>query len=407
MKRGAVLALAAALALCSCSRLGEEKGKEAPVAAPSAVSRTDSGETVVRLDQETQERVGLKTAALEAASLAPEVTAYGRLLEDPARVFVVRAPIAGTLRPPKKGVWPALGEKIADASAVAEIEPRFAPLDRLNLGDRLAAARAEFTSATAAASAGRAAFHRAGVLNADDKNVSDRALEEAEARLRSDESRVAAANQIVEAIETALNRSGGSVTLAAERGGEVVEVLAQPGESVESGQPVLRLASFDSLLARVDAPVGQTVPAGTSSARIVAVGYEGRPVQGRRVSLGTAVDPNTQGQPFVFRIVPSGLPLRPGQSVTAYLETSGNPRKGVLVPGDALIRAEGRTWVYVQSGQDRFIRREVRADQISAGGWFTASGFAAGERVVVTGAQVVFSEERKSQFRVGEEGTGN
>ena len=50
---------------------------------------------------------------------------------------------------------------------------------RFTLSDRLATARAEVESSTAALAAARAALDRARTLNADDKNVSDRVMQEA------------------------------------------------------------------------------------------------------------------------------------------------------------------------------------------------------------------------------------
>ncbi len=50
-------------------------------------------------------------------------------------------------------------------------------------------------------------------------------------------------------------------------GGQVVEVLAQPGEAVESGQTVLRLCRFDRLLAKVDLQPGRSAVMPVARAR--------------------------------------------------------------------------------------------------------------------------------------------
>ena len=49
----------------------------------SFVQHATNGETFLKLDKETQERMGLKTAPLRAARLKPQVQGYGRVL-DPA-----------------------------------------------------------------------------------------------------------------------------------------------------------------------------------------------------------------------------------------------------------------------------------------------------------------------------------
>jgi hypothetical protein len=179
-------------------------------------------------------------------------------------------------------------------------------------------------------------------------------------------------------------------------------VLVHPGESVESGQPMLRVARFDSLLARVDLPAGTAVVPNIAAASIVPLGHEGRPVRGDRVALAAAIDPKTQGQPLLFRVADPSLALRPGLSVTAWLEAPGPPRLGVVVSLSAVVRQSGRAWVYVQISEDQFARRAVNLEDPVPQGWFTRS-LSPGERVVTTGAQMLLSEEFKSQIQVGEE----
>src|SRR5262249_38785289 len=201
--------------------------------------------------------------ALVAQTLAPEIVAYGRLEEDPSQSFVLRAPVAGVLHfAPGKG-WPARGDKLRDGAVAGQIEPRLAPTERISLNSQLVTARSELNASTAAVTATRAAYERARLLNADNKNVSDRVVQEAEARLKEQEERQKAATETVRLLESSLQSGGpaGSKPLVVERGGDVVEVMAQPGEAIEPGSPILRVTNLDRLLARVDVPVGQRVPA--------------------------------------------------------------------------------------------------------------------------------------------------
>ena len=377
--------------------------REEAVAAPAHIERNAAGETVVKLDRESLERAGIRAEAVAAAELDPEVAAYGRLQEDPSAGFVLRAPLAGTLRAVEGRSWPAVGEELPDGALAGLLEPRLAPAERIALMERLAAARAETVAAQASLTAARAAHDRARTLNADNKNVSDRALQEADARLRGEEARGAAAGETLRVLEAAL-RQPAATPLALARGGEVVEVLAQPGEAVESGQALLRVARFQTLLARVDVPAGEAVAPGVISARIVALGHEQRWMRAERVALGAAVDAATQGQPFLFRIDAKGLPLRPGLAVTAYLRAPGPRRKGVLLPRSAVVLTEGRSWVYLRAAEGVFVRRAVTLERSVQGGWFVPAGLAAGEHVVTAGAQALLSEESKSLTWGAEEG---
>jgi len=243
-------------------------------------------------------------------------------------------------------------------------------------------------------------------LNADNKNVSDRAVQEAEATLRAEEARLAAARRNVAQLEAASsNQASGTspISLEVARGGEVVEILARPNESIESGQPVLRVARFDSLLARVDVPAGQVVDRNATMARIVIVGQEAQPLTGQRVSLASSIDPTTLGEGFVFRLIGAPRSLRPGLAVIGYVRAPGPSQEMVVVPYSALVRFAGKAWVYRQVSDDQFSRHEVAASRTTAKGFLVKQGLQGGERVVVQGGQLLLSEEQKSQIQVGEE----
>jgi multidrug efflux system membrane fusion protein len=189
--------------------------------------------------------------------------------------------------------------------------------------------------------------------------------------------------------------------LRVDHGGQVVEVLAQPGEAVQSGQAVLRLVRFDRVLATVNLPTGEIVRKAPTAARVVAAGYEKHPLRGEIIAQ-TVVNPRLQGQTFIIRIQADGVPLRPGMSVRAYLTSPGSPQKGVVIPRSAIVWVGGRPWAYIEVGKGRFNRREVELDHPTENGWFVSSGFSAGERVVVTGAQTLLSEEFKSQIQASD-----
>lgn len=379
---------------------------ERAVKVPPRTTRTAAGEVVVTLDRETQKRIALRTEALAARTLEPEVAAYGSLQEDASRSFTLRAPVAGQLRPPPGRDWPAIGATVADGAVVGRIEPRIAPVERVDLASRLAAARAEIDAVTASLAAARAAYERARTLNAENKIVSDRAVQEIEARVKGEEARLRALDETVRLIDASLRGTTGATgarPLVAERGGEVVDAPAQPGEAVESGQPILRLARFDRLVARVHLPAGQDLGRAVPAARIVVFGHEAQALRGVRIGLGAAADPTTRGEILLFRVEPAGFPLRPGASVTAYLPVAGRPRQGVVIPRAAIVRAEGHAWAYLQVGDQGFARREVPLDTATETGWFVSGGFKAGDRVVVDGAQTLLSEEFKSQIPIGGE----
>ena len=390
---GAIVALSFAF-MEGREEIAREREREAPIKVAPRISRNAEGDVVITLDAETQKRIALETATLIAYTVRPEVAAYGRVLEDPEAAFVVRAPIAGILRASPGRNWPSIGETVPDGVSIGTIEPRLAPIERVDLVTRISDARADVEAAEARVNAARAGFERARILNADNKNVSDRALQEAEASLKVEEARLAAARQAAGTTP---------MPLPVARGGEVVEILARPNETIESGQPILRVARFDRLLVRVDVPAGEAVDRSLTMARIVAVGQEDRPFTGQRVSVASTVDPSTLGQGFLFRVAGASPSLRPGAAVVAYLQAPGAAQHGVSIPYSAIVRSGGKTWVFQQLEPGRFSRREVAVDHTIDRGVLVSEGLKPGDRIVVEGAQLLLSEEQKPQIQVGEE----
>lgn len=405
MRRIASVSPVLLLMLLSCSGKKPVDQDDEAKSAPKQVEKP-SDEASVQLDAAAQQRAGIRTEVLTARSIVPETIAYGHLEEDPATTFVLRAPIAGILRAADGHAWPRIGEHVEAASLVGAIEPRFTPSERIGLNTQLTAARSELTSATASVNAARAAYERARLLNADSKNVADRIVQDSEAHLRSEEARAKSAGETVQVLEASLATTGVAPvrSLNAERAGDVVEVLAQPGEAIEPGSPILRLARLDLLLARVDVPIGDRILPAATQARIVPAGYEEQsPLRAERVAVSGAVDPHAQGIPLLFRVSGTRFGLRPGLAVTAYLPSAGAVRSGFIIPQAAVARMGGKAYVYVETAPTKFERRVISLDQPTGEGYVAASDFKGGERIVTVGAQSLLSEEFKSQMTTDEQ----
>lgn len=56
----------------------------------------------------------------------------------------------------------------------------------------------------------------------------------------------------------------------------------------------------------------------------------------------------------------------------------------------------------MQLGNREFARREVRLDATTEKGWLVTRGLTEQDRVVVTGAQMLLSEERRGEIPPGE-----
>jgi multidrug efflux pump subunit AcrA (membrane-fusion protein) len=96
----------------------------------------------------------------------------------------------------------------------------------------------------------------------------------------------------------------------------------------------------------------------------------------------------------------NGGGLRAGMRVVARISMGGAPVTGVIVPSAAVVWHAGKAWAYVKDDkEDSFARFEVSTADETPGGWFNAIGFDDDDEVVVSGAQLLLSEELKYQIR--------
>ena len=59
----------------------------------------------------------------------------------------------------------------------------------------------------------------------------------------------------------------------------------------------------------------------------------------------------------------------------------------------------GKAWAYVQIDDALFLRRAVTTERETPEGWFVDEGFAPGDHLVITGAQMLLSEEFRWQIQ--------
>ena len=296
----------------------EEKKAEEEHKEESRVLHTND-QTFVKLDKEAQEKVGLQLAPLEAASLAPEVKANGRVL-DPA-------PLAALL--------------VEGATARTTLDASRKELERLK-------------------------------ILAQDQNTSARLLEAAAAAVQRDQI-------FVDASQLKLVTGWGKV------------IAGQKDLSAF----VALLAAQEAALVRLDVPLGDAPKESPTGARIAALNSPESPVDAQFLGPAASADPQTQGQGFLCLIKSSAF--APAAAVTGWLMLSGQPEQGVVVPRSAIVRHEGEAFVYVQTSEGLFLRKEIELHHPTAKGWFIDEGLKPGDKVVTVGAQQLLSEELKGE----------
>lgn len=236
----------------------------------------------------------------------------------------------------------------------------------------LASIASDIVSAQAAAAASGRELARLTALAGADQSASRREVEAARAQAAADRAKLTLSCQ-----EVTLQFGAGLARLGCD---------AIPG--------LVRAAASGAVsLVRID--IANTVlPAGT----LVELG-DGAGAQGDMTArvLGPAAvgDPQLQTAGALALLRGKAAPRVPVGRVVPARVRSGGATSGVLVPREAIVRADGNLFIYRDAGGDGFERVPLDNAQPVARGWFVSDkGLLPGDRVVTAGAGTLLGLER-------------
>ena len=152
---------------------------------------------------------------------------------------------------------------------------------------------------------------------------------------------------------------------------------------------VASLASGRAALVRIDSSGGVGQASLTTAA--LDLGVLGT-VTARILGPARTADPRLQS-PGLIALVSGSRASLLSSGLSVPVRLGGAARSGVLVPSSAILRVEGATWVYVQSGND-LVRRRLNGMTPVAGGLFVTGGLRAGERIATHGAAALYAAEK-------------
>lgn len=315
---------------------------------------------VLVLTPAQKKNLGVETARISSATASPALTHPARVTLPPASVRVVAA--AG------EALVTRLHAQAGDAVR------RGAPLVTVSM-PALAEAQNLLTQAQLKA--------RLAADNAarDQKLFAEGLI--AESRLRASQSATQSARadlsaaQAARALLGAGKVAGSALTLTAPIAGVITESAAEPGQRVDAGTALFKLADLSKLALEI--------PLSTAQAGHVAVGQRvsvaGSAASGRITALLPQL---TAAQSVLARaslVDPQNL-LRPGQSVQVAIAGT-HAAQGVTVPASSLVWKGDVPYVFVDTAQGlvptavRVLRRNATQAEVS--------GLASGSRVAVRG----------------------
>jgi len=158
--------------------------------------------------------------------------------------------------------------------------------------------------------------------------------------------------------------------------------------------PLRPLLSGTAVLTEINVPLSAGLHSPPESLPILPP--DGGPaVTAHLISMAPSVNPGVQGMTYFYGV--SAPWARTGLGVTALMPVSEASQAGVVVPERAVVWYGNRSWVYVRTDATRFARIAVHLGARTQGGWFVESGLSPHDQLVVTGAELLLSQELLSQ----------
>ncbi len=310
---------------------------EEEIETPNRVIK-ESGITAISISPATQKQSEITTAALKSSKHQSSVSSYGSVL------------------------------------AIDSL---------IDLRTRYLAAKADIEVLRAALTYNKGEFNRLQALNQDDKNVSDKAVATAKSNIKADEAKIAAAESSAKNIADSIRQLWG-------------DVLAQHATNTEKSDLLQNLISNQEVLIQITLPFDAAEPAEKSSIMIAPTAAPSQPIRALFISRAPASSSTIQGKTYFYHA--KTRELRAGMQVNAVSTTSSQINEGVIIPNAAIIWYAGKSWVYKKTAEDKFIRVPVNTEIEQENGWFYQGNLRPNDEVVTSGAQLLLSEEFKSQI---------
>lgn len=179
--------------------------------------------------------------------------------------------------------------------------------------------------------------------------------------------------------------------------GTVVERRVTPGQSVggDPGQVLFTVADLDRL--QVVADVFERDLALVKVGQVGRVKVEAYPeidFAAVVAVIGDVVDPNTRTIKVRAWVNNDAHKLKPEMFARLHLDV-GDASSFLTIPKEAVVEIDGKHFVYVVEGQDKYVRREVKIARVSVDLVRVLTGLSPGQRIVVRGAVLVKSQDTK------------
>jgi RND family efflux transporter MFP subunit len=278
------------------------------------------------------------------------------------------------------------GQRVHKGEELARLDPR-----DFQLSDQ--AATAQLSAASAQLETVRAEYarydelRRKGYVSANDLDRKRAELSAAEAQHE----------QASSSMDLEKNRLDDTV-LRADADGVVTAVLADVGEGVSAGQPVIRVAQDGPREIEVEFPEDRIALAHAARAQAVLWAQPGTSFPAALRELSAAADPVTRTFRARYTVKAPATALALGQSATLRLQLPAMSSGAARLPTTAIFGEKDATMVWVYDPVHSQVRRRQVQVVGADGNDVLVAGLDAGTQVVVAGVHVLNDGQKVKPF---------
>ena len=344
----------------AAARLGGTGGKrETPVAADTPAPAARIFDTVVVHPQQVHDQLPLAA----------------RLQANPTTVVHIYPPISGRVLALK--VLP--GQEVVKGQEVGMLQ-----------SNDLAQARNDYEKAKIEAARADLQLDRARELLKHEV-IAQKDYDDLEALDKSAHADLARTLQTLRILGYNEGDTTGLVAIRTPISGVVMDVNTATGElqrSLDNATPIATIANIDTIWVVADLfPRDVQAVKRGQPVNIEINGYPDQTYHGVVDNISDAVDP--QSLTLKVRIVLPNPHHRLKPQMYATVQVTNLSRTAIVVPSTAVIRDGIGSFVYLETGQDKYIRRDVRLGAVHDSTVEVTAGLNDGERVVSTGSELL------------------
>ena len=355
------VALIAGAAVCGCG--GTSNPSDQTKAASSDSSK---GGNYVASDAK-----GIQTMTVKTSSVPDYLELAAHIEADPTRVVHVFAPAGGRITELKVRPW----QRVEKGQTLALLQ-----------SSDLARAMADYQRAVADNEVKQKQLVRSQDLLAH-RAIAEKDFQQAQADAQSAKAALDAAREQILVLGMDPDKAGSQLRVTAPRSGVVLDVNAAQGEfskSLDAPMPLCTIADITTVWALGDVfEKDLSAVKSGQQATVTLNAYPGESWKGQISVVSDTVDPVTRT--LHVRVILPNTNTRIKPAMFGSIRILRSNSQGILVPASAVIREGNEAYIFVDQGNGKYERRNVKLARSFDGSLEITSGIAAGDKIVSEG----------------------